>query len=102
MKFAIQTAPRNGKLAGLIDEAVKAAVTAWLCETEDALEYIIGECGVEPDRIHREAETKRGPEESIFVDNERVFHQTLHHAAGSMRICPAWTQGWEERAGVKR
>lgn len=71
-KFSMQSAPRNGKLAAMIDEAVRHALDAWNEAAEDAARTLVGAVGAH--RITRESVTRgKGPELRLYVDGRPAF-----------------------------
>ena len=72
MKFTMQTAPRHGKLATMIDEAVRHALDAWNESAEDAARTLVDAVGAA--RITRESVTRgKGPELRLYVDGKLAF-----------------------------
>lgn len=94
-KFVMQTSPRNGKMAAMIDEAVTSVLNQWNEAAEEAARTIVGR--VDASRVTRDARSDgRGPELRLFVDGRCVFQMRWVWDGLVGTLKQEWSDGWRD------
>lgn len=91
-QYRMQTAPRNGKLASMIDEAVRHALDEWNRAAEEAARTIV--------EVYGAARTTRGdmlagPELRLYANGRLAYRQWWEWKDGTGTLRQEWTDGWE-------
>jgi len=96
MTFRIATPPHNGKVAAMIDDAVRAGMKAWNTAAEEAAMVLVERVGA--GRCSRAAPPGRGPELLLYVDGQLVYQQWWEWIGTCGHLRTRWVDGWEEIA----